>query len=495
MTEEKETEIKSYLPPKGNTTTHQLIIDKQNIFYKAHAEWIILQKNDKPLAEMFHVAYIAEDKNENRPLIFVFNGGPGAASAYLHLGALGPKKVLFNVDGTAPKPPVKLIDNEDSWLSFSDLVFIDPIGTGFSRMLDEEEINKGKDKENKSKVDDKEYFKLNRDLEAMGEFIQRFLSKHGRWESPVYLVGESYGGFRVACLAKRLQQGYGVGLNGVIIISPALEFILLNPSDYDIQAWTDEFPSLALAAMWHGKSKIFKKGSSIVEVLKSAEDFAHNEMIKMLSLGNTMNGNEKAVIMKKMSEYLGISEEVIKKAEGRVPFRQFSRMLLKGENKVIGHYDSSIQGIDPYPDRELFEGPDPTLFGSERIFTSGINAHIRKNLCIETERDYHLLNMEVNKSWKVEETHALLRQVGATDELRYGMALNPHMKVFITHGYHDLVTPYYSSTRLVAQMRLNRELVKNVTIKNYCGGHMFYLWKESRQNFKQDIFHFVEESK
>ena len=496
--EEKKTDAavkKNYEPPKGSITTHQLSAGGQNISYKAHAEWIVLHKKDKPLSDMFHVAYMAKNKGENRPITFVLNGGPGAASAYLHLGALGPKKVLFNDDGTAPKPPVKLIDNKDTWLSFSDLVFIDPIGTGFSRMLDEEEINKGKDKENKQKIDDKEYFKLNRDLESLGEFIQRFLSKHGRWESPVYIAGESYGGFRVACLAKRLQQGHGVGLNGVIVISPALEFILLNPSDYDIQGWADEFPSLALAAMWHGKSKIFKKGTPIDEVLKSAEDFAHNEMVRMLSMGNIMNGDEKAIIIKKMADYLGISEEKLKKAEGRIPFWKFSRMLLKDENKVIGYYDSSVQGVDPYPDRESFEGPDPTLFGNERIFAAGINAHIRKNLGIETDREYHLLNMEVNQSWKFEEAHAFLRQVGATDELRYGMALNPHMKVFITHGYHDLVTPYYSSKRLVAQMRLDPELSKNITMKNYCGGHMFYSWKESREQFKKDIFKFIEESR
>jgi len=498
MTEENkkpENEKSKYIPPKGKTTEHTLVIKKEKIKYKAYADWIVLNKNEKPLSEMFHVAYIKEDNDINRPITFVFNGGPGAASAFLHLGAVGPKKVPFNDDGSIPKPPVKLTDNEDTWLSFTDLCFIDPIGTGFSRMIDEEEINKGKEKESKQKVDTKEYYNLNRDLESMGEFIQRFLSRHNRWESPAYIAGESYGGFRVAAMAKRLQLNHGVSLNGVIIISPALEFVLLVPSDYDIQGWSDEFPSLAVTAMWHGKSKIFKKETPIEDVIRSAENFAHSELIKMLSMGSDMNPDEKAVIIKKMSDYLGIDEAVIKKSEGRIPFWRFTRLLLKSENKVLGYYDSTQLGIDPFPDRDMLEGPDPSMDTTERVYTSGINAHIRKNLEIETDRDYHLLNMEVNRSWKMDETHAFQRSIGATDELRYGMALNPHMKIFLCHGYHDLVTPYYASKRLVNQMRLMPEQQKNIIIKNYGGGHMFYSWKASRENFKKDIEQFMEQSK
>lgn len=493
-------ENKNYNSPQGSVTTHQINIKGQDISYKAHAKWLMLQKKERPLAEMFHVAYIKESKDNNspdtrRPITFIFNGGPGAASAYLHMGGLGPRKVLFNDDGTAPKPPVTLADNEDTWLSFSDLVFIDPIGTGFSRMLDKEDFQKGKDSEDKKKFDEKEYFKHNRDLESLGEFIQRFLSKHNRWESPVYIAGESYGGFRVACLSKRLQLDYGVGINGAIIISPALEFILLNPTDYDIQGWADLFPTMAISSMWHGKSKIFKKGTPLEEVATDAENFCHNELIKMLSMGKHMNSDEKASVLKKMSDYLGIDEELLRKNEGRLPFHKFTRILLEDENKIVGYYDSSIKGIDPYPNRDTFEGGDPTLYGFGRIFTAGVNAHLRKDLKITTEREYHLLNLEVNESWKIEETHALARQVGSTDELRYGMALNPHMKVFITHGYHDLVTPYYSSKRLVSQMRLEPELAENITIKNYGGGHMFYSWKESREQFTKDIMNFMEQSK
>ena len=489
-----ENDKNKYTAPQGKITEHFLSTKDGIIKYKAHAQWMILHKNDKPLSEMFHVAYIKEGNDINRPITFVFNGGPGSASAFLHLGAVGPQKVPFNEDGSTPKPPIKLTDNEDSWLGFTDLCFIDPIGTGFSRMIDEDEINKNKDKENKLKVDTKEYYNLNRDLESMGEFIQQFLSKHNRWESPIYIAGESYGGFRVAAMAKRLQLNHGVNLNGVIIISPALEFVLLDPSDYDIQRWSDEFPSLALTAMWHGKSKVFKKGTPVEDVLRSAEKFTHSEFVKMLSMGSDMNPDEKAVIIKKMSDYLGIDEAQIAKSEGRIPFWRYTRLLLKSENKVLGYYDSTQIGIDPFPDRDSLEGPDPSLDTTGRVFTSGINAHIRKNLGIETERVYHLLNMDVNQSWKMDEKHAFHRSIGATDELRYGMALNPHMKIFLCHGYHDLVTPYYSSKRLVNQMRLNDEQRNNIIIKNYVGGHMFYSWKESREQFKADIEQFMEQS-
>jgi carboxypeptidase C (cathepsin A) len=494
---ENKNETPKYNPPKGSITYHNMEINNKRIEYTAHADWIILQKNEKPMSEMFCVAYFQgkDQFDSNRPLTFVFNGGPGAASAYLHLGTVGPKIAPFNDDGSAPKPPTKLIDNDSSWLDFTDLCFVDPIGTGFSRMIDEEEINKGKDKEDKQKVDQEEYFNLKRDLESLGEFITKFLSKHKRWESPIYLAGESYGGFRTAALAKRLQLDQGVGLNGIIIISPALEFSTLSPTDYDIQSWSDLFSTMAFTAMWHGKSRMFSKDSNPEMVLREAEHFAHTEMISMLSMGSDFDPKQKSITLKKISDYLGLDEKLVTKAEGRIPFWRFCRLLLKEEDRVLGYHDSGQVGLDPYPDKEWSEAPDPALGAAERVFTTGANSHIRQNLNIDINRDYNLLNMKANAAWKMSERHAFERSVGATDELRFGMALNPHMKVIIVHGYHDLVTPYYTSKRLVNQMRLKPEQLENITMKNYLGGHMFYTRTDSRKKFSKDIEMFINESK
>lgn len=483
----KPKEAEKYAPPEGSVTDHVLKLKSGTIKYQARAEWIVLRKKEKPAAEMFHVAYIKQEENAaKRPVTFVFNGGPGAASAYLHLGAVGPRRVVFNPDGTPPPPPAALADNEETWLSFTDLVFVDPIGTGFSRVVDKKDEKDGKD----AKKDDNEFYDLNRDMESLGEFIQKFLSAHARWESPVFIAGESYGGFRSAALAKRLQAGYGVGLNGVVIISPALELILLDPSDYDIQGWTDEFPTYALTAAYHGRSRKFKKGAPAEQVRKAAESFAQDKLLRMLAQGDAMPEKEREAILAEMADYTGLPAEELRVCRGRVPLTVYARRLLKDQARVLGYYDSSVTGPDPYPDRETFEGPDPSLGGADKVFTPGINAYLRHHLALKSDRDYHLLNREVNKAWKIEKPHAFNRQVGVVDELRYGMALNPHMKVLISHGYFDMVTPYFSSERLARQLRLDKKLQGNISLKHFYGGHMFYTWETSRREFFRTVKEF-----
>lgn len=496
--ENKDKKPEAYCPPKGSITEHSTEIAGENIHYKAYAEWLVLRKKEKPNAEMFHIAYLAQDQDETkRPVTFVFNGGPGAASAYLHMGTMGPKRVVFNPDGTTPKPPAKVVSNDESWLSFTDLVFIDPIGTGFSRMIDEDYFpkkNSSEKSEKKSeKRDEKEYFKLRRDLESLGEFISKFLSIHKRWESPVFIAGESYGGYRTACLSRVLQEEYGVGLNGSIIISPALEFMPLDPSDYDLQAYIDEFPTFALAAAFHGKSKKFDKNTPIEEIQKVAEEFAANKMLKLLSQGDALSEGEREEIFEEMSGFTGIPKSYIRDSEGRMVHWVFSRKLLKEENRICGLYDASVTGVNPFPDREWEFGPGPTLSGTKRVFAAGINTQLRKHLKLESDRDYELLSIDANRSWENdEEQHFFRKNIGATDSLRYGMALNPNMKVFITHGFYDMVTPYSHSTRLVKQMRLDPSLKKNLTIRHFKGGHMFYTWEESRRGFRDEMLRFYK---
>jgi carboxypeptidase C (cathepsin A) len=476
--------------PKGSSRTLGIELGGEKMRYEATADWLVLRKEDKPLAEMFYVHYrLVEPKHEGRPITFVFNGGPGAASAYLHVGALGPKRVTFNADGTLPKPPVRLVDNAESWLAFTDLVFIDPIGTGFSRVIEEPET-KAADKpaEPKPQDKDRDFYTVNRDLESLGELITKFLSKTHSWTRPVFIAGESYGGFRVAKLARRLQQGFGVGLSGAILISPALEIGLLNGSDYDVLQWTDVFPSMALAALHHGRSRAIEAGTSLEAARARVEAFASSELASLLIRGESIPAPEYQATCARTAAFLGVSEAFVADRGGRISRDAFVRELLRADKKICGLYDAATTAIDPFPDRESFQGADPTLYAVERAFTAGINSQIREGLGLETEREYRLLNFDANAKWKLDgRGHDFELQVGATDDLRYGMALNPHMRVFITHGLYDLVTPYHASDRIGHLMRLQPSQRDNLVLKHYQGGHMFYVWEASRRAFHHDM--------
>lgn len=479
--------------PKGKKTDHTLHAGGHSMEYTANASWLVLRKNDKPRAEMFHVAYLAKDTDSaTRPLTFVFNGGPGASSAYLHVGALGPKRVLFNEDGTAPGPPARLIDNPESWLPFTDLVFVDPVGTGFSRMVEEPKKDDKAEQGTESKQD-KEFYQLKRDLDSLGEFIQKFLSLNRRWDSPIFIAGESYGGFRVGKLARLLQEGYGIGLNGAILISPALEWMLLDPSDYDVLHWVDTFPTMALAARYHRKSRVHSDSEDSFKVM--AEQFALQELSLYLIQGERLPRDRRQNMYDRIADFLGLDRELVQRHSGRVPFWVFCRSLLKDSREVCGFYDATVKAVDPFPDRETHQAPDPTLYAIERVFAGGINTQLRQNLALDTERDYTLLNEAVNADWKVDtQTHAFERQVGATDDMRYAMSLNPHMNIFMTHGIYDLVTPYFSTDRIIEHMKLADSQKDRLTVRHFRGGHMFYAWEQSRIEFSAAMSRFFADS-
>jgi carboxypeptidase C (cathepsin A) len=491
---------KSPVPPrtlKGATTEHTLSIGTKTLHYRAVAEAMVLHKKEKPNAEMFYVYYSERVETERRPITFVFNGGPGAASAYLHVGSLGPRRAAFGVDGSVLPPPAQLVDNESTWLQFTDLVFVDPIGTGFSRIIDNENSKQpggdahasagaGAGKPTETPPENEEYFKIKRDLESLGEFISKFLSKYGLWSRPVFIAGESYGGFRVGKLARKLQEEFGVGLSGAILISPALELTLLEGSDYDVSAWSDLFPSMVAASVFHGKSQAIAKGAILESFLPEVERFASHDLVRLLA--GMMSESERAAAVKQMARYLGLSEKFIDDRSGRVSATQFTRELLRDARSILGLYDASMTSVDPFPDRDSFQGADPTLYSIYPVFTGAINSQLREALKVETERDYHLISMKVNEAWKVDtRQHDFQSHVGATDDLRYAMALNPHMKVFITHGYYDLVTPYFSTNRISGQMKLTVEQRRNLTVQHFNGGHMFYTWQESRRKFTESI--------
>jgi carboxypeptidase C (cathepsin A) len=476
-----------YVPPKGSKKKLTSRAGGRTLAYEAEADWITLRKDEKPKAEMFYVRYFLEDAGE-RPITFVFNGGPGASSVYLHVGAVGPRRVDFKERGDPLPPPHRLVDNDETWLQFTDLVFIDPIGTGFSRMIQDPKEADKKEAPKEGAAKEVEYWQLKRDLESMGEFIRSFLSKFHRWESAVWIAGESYGGFRVAKLARMLQQDYGVGLAGAIMISPALEFTLLDGSDYDTMMWLDSFATMAGGAAYHGRARKLKEGEDHRVYMKRAAEFALNELLPVLAGGSLAGEARMDRVLDAAADWIGLPRPALRAKNGRVAIDWYVKNLLRDKGLHLGLYDVSLTVRDPYPDRDEWSGPDPTLHTVERVFAAGINSQLRSAIGLETDRDYALLSDEVNEAWKIDtRKHALDSQVGATDDLRYGMSLNPDMKVWISHGVYDLVTPWFATERISRLMKLDAERRRMLTVKHYLGGHMFYTWKESRQEFFSDM--------
>ena len=485
-------------PPPGAETNGSWSANGATIEYTAKAGWIVLRTKDKPSAEIFSVSYVAGDGGEDRPVMFVFNGGPGASSAFLHLGAVGPQRVAFPADGSLPTMPPKLVQNSESWLAFADLVFVDPVGTGFSRIVEQDSKAKPDDKGDGAKDeagDPKEYFGYKRDLESLCEFMARWLSRNDRWGSPIFIAGESYGGYRVGRLVRMLQEDTGIGLNGAVLISPALEISTLSPTDYDVLTWVDVVPTMAGAAVHHGKSRAFPAGTPLEDVWREAERFATGDYSEFLTQGASMAPDRREQVLGRLADLLGLSPDIVTRADGRVTMRVFARELLRDQRKVVGYYDATITSTDPFPDREPFEGPDPTLSGITPAYTMAVNRQLRSEIGVDTDREYLVLSMEVNKDWKNDAPqHFFVPPIGATDDFRYGMALNPHLKAFITHGRFDMVTPYYSTDRLHNLMRLDPSVAARMTVRHFGGGHMFYAWEESRRAFTAAIAAFVADA-
>lgn len=472
----------AYTPPDGATAELRWAGPEGPVAVTAEAGWTVLRRKESPAAEVFSVAWTTG--GADRPITFVFNGGPGASSAYLHVGALGPRRVAMPDDGSLPRMPAQVVDNAESWLAFTDLVFIDPVGTGLSRPIPPAEG------EGKGEEPPKGYWGFGSDLAALGEFISRWLSAHDRWGSPVLLAGESYGGYRVGRMARSLQEAEGVGLVGAVLISPAVELAPLTASDYSLDAWIDVLPSMAAAAWHHGRLGV--PASSAEEAMGLAASFATDAYVRFLARGGATPAEERDRVLARLADLTGLRPEVVARMEGRVGIGAYVRELLRDRGQVVGLYDATLVADDPFPDREPYGGADPTLAGTTAAFTAGVNHVLRAEIGLRTDRAYELLSMEVNRKWAADEdSHALDAPAGAADDLRYGLALNPHMRVLITHGRHDLVTPAYSSARLVDLMRLRGSAAERVDLRRYDGGHMYYTHAASRRESTRDAASFV----
>jgi carboxypeptidase C (cathepsin A) len=473
----KPLEAKEYMPAGVQVTTakNTVTIGSQKIDYTSHAGYLDL-KNDtgKLIAKIFFTYY--KKNNEDaaaRAITFAFNGGPGSSSVWLHMGALGPRLVLLKEDGTATAPPYKIINNEYSWLNKTDLVFIDPVSTGFSRAAAGENA--------------KQFHGYVEDIQSVGAFIRHFLSRYERWGSPKFLAGESYGTTRAAGLSQFLQSNYRIYLNGLFLISPVLNF---GTNDYYIGHDLPRalyIPSYTAAAWYHKKLPAALQTAGLQQALKESEAFALGEYATALLKGGWLSEAEKDKLAEKMSYYTGLSKDYCLKANLRVEENRYYKQLRRNDGLSIGRLDARFTGRDLDDAGELVSF-DPSFTNIDGPFSSALNDYFQKELNLKEEKAYNIFG-DV-RPWNYSNVQNQFLNVG--ESLREAMAKNPSLKVYVGSGYYDFATPYFTAKYDIEHLFLRPEARKNIRHFFYESGHMYYINKPDIIQFKKDIDSFFD---
>jgi carboxypeptidase C (cathepsin A) len=466
-------------PEKVSVTKHKIIIDGKPVSYTAKAGMMKIHDNkNKHKANIFFVSYekdLTEKEKLTRPITFSFNGGPGCASLWLHFAALGPKRVNITDDGRMPPPPYRFDDNPYSWLDFTDLVFIDPVGTGFSVPAEGE--------------DPKQFWGVKEDVMSVGEFIRLYVTKNQRWLSPKYVAGESYGTTRAAGLAEVLQDKLGMDLNGIILISSILDYGTAVCTTGNDLPYVLSLPTYTAAAFYHKKLSE-RLMQNFEGTLKEAEEWALTDYLRALAYGNTLPEDEYEKTADKLAEYTGISKTYIKQANLRINECRFMKELLRDEYLTIGRMDTRITGMDGDAAGETPES-DPSFTAGALV--ASLNHYLRKTLKYENDRDYKTTNLEVNMNWDwLSINH--LGFASVQDILRLEMHRNRYLQVFVAFGYYDLATPYFAAEFTINQMKLDPTLKDNITMEFYNGGHMVYYPKEMMIKLRNDMVKFYEKT-
>ncbi len=460
-------------------TEHETTIGGNRINYTATTGQIPLKDDaGKTKARIFFVAYErkrdASQDVATRPITFVFNGGPGAASIWLHLGTAGPKRVVLPADGTPPAPPYKLQPNEHSWLDVTDLVFIDPVGTGFSRPAEGEKS--------------REWFGVTGDVESVGEFIRIYLTQYDRWPSPKFLAGESYGTTRAAALSEHLHDRHGIDLNGIVLISTVLNFQTLRPEAGNDLPYPLFLPTYTASAWFHKKLPERLQNQDLKKTLDEAQAWATGTYLPSLARGTSLTDDERRQIVTKLAEYSGLPVDYVERSFLRVSPSRFQKSLLADRRKVIGRMDGRITGDDADP---LNDTPDldPSLTGYVGLFSSTFNDYVRRELKYAGSAwtNYEFLSPRVGP-WDFGPAGSGYLNVATT--LRECMTKVPSMKVMLASGYYDFATPFVAADYTINQMPLSDALRRNITHAYYEGGHMMYLNEPSLVKLKKDLADF-----
>ena len=456
-------------------TKHELALKGRTLAYTARAGAIPLTDEfGETEAEIFFTAYELEEIEDAsaRPLTFAFNGGPGSASVWLHMGALGPKRVVMEREGWMPPPPYRYENNEQTWLDRTDLVFIDPVGTGFSRATKDEL--------------DKKFCGFKGDIESVGRFIRLYLTRYKRWASPLFLAGESYGTTRAAGLAGDLVDK-GITFNGIVLISTVLDFgaIRFMPAnDLPFQLFV---PTYAATAWYHCRLGDTLQQRPLPELMCEVKAWSEGELTLALMKGDRLEDDERRGVAERLATYTGLDPDYVLGSNLRINIYHFCKQLLRDEKRSVGRLDSRFKGIEALAVTERPEF-DPSMLAITPPYTSAFNHYVRTELGIETDLTYETLSEKVNEAWEWEKG----RMPATGEALRAAIAKNPYTRVFVAQGYYDLATPCFATEYMLSHLNVDREYRDNIEMATYEAGHMFYLDADSLAAFKSDVDRFVQ---
>ncbi len=478
--------------PKDNlvVTRQRVRIGGKEIKYTVTAGTIVLKEEtpdrekesegEKPRAQVFFVAYtkdIPEGKNgdrasalHKRPLTFSFNGGPGSSSVWLHLGVLGPRRVVLTDEGELPPPPFRLTDNAYSLLDETDLVFIDPVSTGYSRPVEGQKP--------------KEWHEFRKDIESVGDFIRLYTTRANRWLSPKFLIGESYGTTRAAGLSGYLQERHGLYLNGLMLISAVLDFTTLEFNPNNELPFILFLPGYAATAWYHKKAGA---GQPLRKFLKEAEEFARGEYASALMKGDLLGAEERLHVIQELARFTGLATDFIERTNLRIVDQHFFKELLRESGRTVGRLDSRFLGIDRLGVTETPEY-DPLLTNVLGPYTAALYDYVRAELKFESDLPYMILSEKV---WPWSYSTFENQYVNVAETMRKAMTYNPHLKVFVANGYYDLGTPYFATEYTFNHLGLHKGLHHNISMEYYEAGHMMYIHLPSLKKMKADLAKFI----
>lgn len=463
------------LEEKTSKTQHTIQVNGQTLAYTATAGTLLLKKEDgTPTASMFYTAYTKDGVTDlsKRPLTFAFNGGPGSSSVWLHLGSLGPKRVVMDPEGKPTAPPYRFADNPNTLLDQTDLVFIDPVSTGYSRAAVESEA--------------KNFHGLTGDVDSVGNFIRLYISRNERWTSPKFLAGESYGTTRAAALSGYLQDSLGINLNGIVLMSSVLNFETIRFQAGNDLPYALYLPTYTAAAWYHKKLSKDLQDAGLLKAVEESKRFASGAYTLALFKGTAMSAEERATVVKNLARFTGLSPRYIEEANLRIDPSRFRKELLRDERRTIGRYDSRLEGVD-----EDAAGEDPDYDASyasvQGAFTAAWNEYVRTELKYDTDLPYEVLTDKVQPwSYRGYEN----RYVDVARTLRNAMTQNAALHVFVAIGYYDLATPLLSAEYTFDHMQLDPKLRDHVSLSYYEAGHMMYTQLRSLEKLKQDLSKF-----
>jgi carboxypeptidase C (cathepsin A) len=434
-------------------------------------------KQGEPQAAVFTIAYTLKDAPATqRPACFAFNGGPGSASIWLHLGALGPKRVAIHDDGTMPPPPYAVVDNPHTWFEHFDLVFIDPPHTGFSLTASDEARKK--------------MLSVDGDVEALAEVMRVWLARHQRWGSPVYLAGESYGTTRGAALADKLQD-LGVALSGLVLVSCAMDLQTIFFSPGNDLPFALYVPAYACTAQYHGKLK-GKPGSSPAEARAAAEAFVMDDYLGALHRGAALGGSARSSVARRLAELTGLDATLVEQQNLRISAFTYFTELLRAEGQIVGRLESRVTGPMAAARRRDWEF-DPGIEAIAAPYTMASQAYFAQALGLQTEQRYQVLSLDVNKGWNWNRGESRGNTYATTSaDLARALRRNPHLRVLVASGHYDLGTPYSATNYSLAQLDVPADVLQRVTHHYYDAGHMMYTREADMAKLKADLAAWLE---